>query len=230
MPNHPVEHYKDGQTFLIDKKADWTSFNVVSLMRGILKKTFNIRKLKVGHAGTLDPLATGLLIICVGKNTKKINEYVGLTKEYIADIEFGFTTPSYDMETEADGQFDYSHITKEMVEEVLQKFIGEQEQVPPIFSAKNVNGKRAYKYARSGEKVEMKSSVISIYSLEIQRFEMPRVKVKMTCSKGTYVRAFVRDFGKELNTGATMVGLRRTAIGNFSVENALSIDEFKKNI
>ena len=229
MANYSAEYYKEGKTLLIDKKADWTSFNVVSMVRGVLKRKYNIKKLKVGHAGTLDPLATGLLILCVGKHTKQINKFVGQTKEYIADIEFGFTTTSFDMETDTDEQFDYNHITKDLIETTLDKFIGEQEQIPPIFSAKSINGKRAYKYARAGEKVEMKPSTITIYELEILRYELPRVKIRMTCSKGTYVRAFARDLGTSLNSGATMVGLRRTKIGNFSVENSISIEEFKKN-
>ena len=229
MAKYSADYYKEGKTLLIDKNADWTSFNVVSMVRGVLKRKYDIKKLKVGHAGTLDPLATGLLIICVGKHTKKINEFVGQTKEYITDIEFGFTTSSFDMETDADEQFDYKHITKELAEIKLKEFIGEQQQIPPIFSAKSINGKRAYKYARAGEKVEMKPSAITIHELEILRFELPRIKIRMKCSKGTYVRSFARDLGKSLDSGATMVGLRRTKIGNFPVENSITIDEFKKN-
>jgi tRNA pseudouridine55 synthase len=229
MPEYSAEYYKEGQTLLIDKPKDWTSFNVVNKVRGHLKWAYNIKKIKVGHAGTLDPLATGLLIICTGKNTKKITQYTGLNKEYFAEIELGVTTPSYDLETEADARYPFEHITEARLKETLENHIGKQEQIPPIYSAKNINGKRAYKYAREGKEVEMRPANIEIYELELIKFHLPFAELRIKCSTGTYIRSLARDIGLALNSGARLIDLRRTAIGEFSVNDAIDIDKFEKN-
>ncbi len=229
MSEFNADYYKAGQTILIDKPKEWTSFNVVNKVRGHLKWKYQIKKLKVGHAGTLDPLATGLLIVCIGRHTKKISEYSGLRKEYIAEITFGYTTPSYDLETERDKTFEFKHITQTDLENNLKFFLGKQEQIPPIYSAKNINGKRAYLYAREGKKVEMRKTNIEIYELEILEFKLPIVKIRVNCSAGTYIRSLAYDIGKSMNSGATLTALKRNLIGNFSLNDALSIEEFEKN-
>lgn len=225
-----ADSYQDGQLILIDKPLEWTSFDIVNKIRYLLKKEFNYKKIKVGHAGTLDPLATGLLIVCTGKQTKQIENYQAQEKEYITTIKLGATTPSYDLETKENQIFETKHITKELLENTLNKFIGEQAQVPPIFSAQKVNGKRAYKIARQGENVALKAKTINIYNIQLLDLNMPFFEVKIKCSKGTYIRSIARDIGIFLDSGAYLNKLRRTKIGDFSVENALSIFEFEKKV
>lgn len=226
---------ENGEVFLIDKDLDWTSFNVVKKVKVVLLNKYRLKKLKVGHAGTLDPLASGLVIICTGKQTKSIEKYQAQEKEYIADIKLGSTTPSFDLETEVDRIYPYEHINQEMIGETLSGFIGENEQVPPLFSAKSIDGKRAYKYARKGKQVELKANKVIFFSIDLIHFELPVVKLKIICSKGTYIRSFARDLGLALNSGGHLVGLRRTRIGGYPVEDALKIQEFveiinKRNI
>lgn len=216
-----LEDYKNGLVLLIDKPLNWTSFQVVNKLRWHIRQKFDIKKIKVGHAGTLDPLATGLLIICTGSFTKKIDEYQGQIKEYTGEITLGATTPSYDMETEVNETFSTSHITKELIENTLLQFIGDIEQKPPIFSALKKDGVRLYDMAREGKSVEIASRKIHISAFEITDITLPKLKFRVVCSKGTYIRSLAYDFGKALNSGAYLSELRRTKIGDFSVENAL---------
>lgn len=215
------EDYKNGQVLLIDKPLKWTSFQVVNKLRWHIKQKFGIKKIKVGHAGTLDPLATGLLIICTGKFTKKINEYQGQIKEYTGQFTLGETTPSYDLETEVNETFPTTHITNELIRTTVNQFIGEINQIPPIFSALKKDGKRLYELAREGKTTEIKPRKITIQEFEITKIEMPRINFRVVCSKGTYIRSLAYDFGKVLNSGAHLSKLRRTKIGNFKVEGAL---------
>ncbi len=220
------EDYKSGQVLLIDKPLNWTSFQVVNKMRWEIRQAFDIKKIKVGHAGTLDPLATGLLIICTGKMTKQIDTFQGQIKEYTGTITLGGTTPSYDLESEIDETFSIDHITKAMVENTTTQFLGEIDQFPPIFSALKKDGKRLYEYARAGESVEIKSRKITIETFEIKRFEDNEVEFRVVCSKGTYIRSLAHDFGKALNSGAHLSALRRTKIGDYHVDNAQTLDAF----
>ena len=215
------EEYKNGQVLLIDKPLEWTSFQVVNKLRWHIRQKFNLKKIKVGHAGTLDPLATGLLIICTGNFTKKIDEYQGQIKEYTGEITLGATTPSYDMETEVSENFPTEHITKELIHTTVQQFLGEITQVPPMFSALKKDGVRLYEMAREGKSIEIKPRNIEISAFEITDITMPKIKFRVVCSKGTYIRSLAFDFGKALNSGAYLSELRRTKIGNFNVENAL---------
>jgi len=220
-----------GEVLLIDKPLNWTSFDVVNKIRFIIKRHLGIKKIKVGHAGTLDPLATGLVIVCTGKFTKKIDEYQGMIKEYVAEVRFGATTPTYDLESEPDATFLYEHITEDALAEVLEsQFSGEIEQTPPAFSAIKVKGQKAYDLARRGEKVELKSRKVNIYETDILRFDIPDVTLNVTCSKGTYIRSLAYDMGKALNSGAYLTGLRRTRIGEFRVENAISIEDLENSL
>ncbi|MCK5822764.1 MAG: tRNA pseudouridine(55) synthase TruB [Bacteroidales bacterium] len=219
--------FQTGQVILFDKPLEWTSFNIVKKTRNLLRKKYSYKKIKVGHAGTLDPLATGLLIVCTGKFTKQIEKYQAQEKEYIATIKLGQTTPSFDLETEVDKEFSIDHITENLLKDELKKFIGEQQQVPPNFSAKLVDGKRAYVKARNGEDFEIKPNNISISKIEILEFSLPVVKIRISCSKGTYIRALARDVGEAIKSGAHLTGLRRTKIGEFNVNNALTIVEFE---
>lgn len=221
-----IKEFAVGSTILVDKPLNWTSFDVVNKIRWNLKQVLGVKKIKVGHAGTLDPLATGLLVLCIGKHTKKIDEIMVGTKTYTGTILLGKTTPSYDLETEFDQEFPIDHITPEDLERVRQTFIGEQQQVPPIFSAKQVDGKRAYDLARAGKEVVLKSNTITIESFNIDASELPNVKFEVTCSKGTYIRSIASDFGKRLNSGGTLIELRRTQSGDLSVENAKSVDDW----
>lgn len=214
-------------TFLFDKPYRWTSFDVVGKVRGMCKQTFGER-LKVGHAGTLDPLATGLLIVCIGKDTKTINQYSGLDKEYIATINISASTASYDLEKPFDNFFDYSSIKTEQVFRILQTFVGVQQQFPPSFSAKWINGDRAYNIARQGHIPKLKSNQIIIYEIELLRCELPEIEIRVKCSKGTYIRSLVRDIGKKLSGGAYLSSLRRISIGEFNIKNIISMDEFKE--
>jgi len=217
--------YLAGEILLINKPYRWTSFDVIRKLKNKLIAILNTKKFKIGHAGTLDPLATGLLIVCTGKFTKKIDEFQALEKEYTGTIVLGATTPSFDLETEVDQTFSLEHINSELIHQVAKSFVGEQEQVAPIYSAKKINGERAYNFARRGENVEIKSNKITIFSFEITKIDMPTVEFKIICSKGTYIRAIARDFGKALDTGAHLSALCRTRIGCFTLENALSIEE-----
>ncbi|AMC11584.1 pseudouridine synthase [Lutibacter profundi] len=221
-----VEDFKNGQVLLIDKPLKWTSFQVVNKLRWHIRKQFNLKKIKVGHAGTLDPLATGLLIICTGKFTKKISEYQGQEKEYTGEITLGATTPSYDLETEINATFSTKHITEELINNTAKKFIGNLEQKPPIFSALKKDGKRLYELAREGKTVEIKLRKITISAFEITKIDLPIINFRVVCSKGTYIRSLAYDFGKALNSGAHLSALRRTKIGNFNVENSQGIEEF----
>jgi tRNA pseudouridine55 synthase len=220
--------FATGAMLLMDKPLGWTSFDLVRKSRNVLTRQLKIKKLKVGHAGTLDPLATGLMLVCTGKATKRINEWMGMDKEYTAMIELGRTTPSFDLETETDGAYPYEHITRETLDAALQGFLGETQQRAPLFSAKFVDGKRAYTLARKGSDMELPPHPIRISRLEVTRFELPFVEIKIQCSKGTYIRAFARDLGLALHSGACLTELRRTAIGNFSVADAISPQQFEQ--
>jgi tRNA pseudouridine55 synthase len=216
-----LEELQKGQVLLIDKPLHWTSFDVVNKLRYAILKKFNLKKFKVGHAGTLDPLATGLLIICVGKATKKIHLYQNSDKEYTGTFFIGATTPSYDLETEVNQTFKTEHITDEMIYETAKSFVGIQQQTPPIFSAIKKKGKRLYEHARKGEEVEIKSRQVEIKSFEILSINLPEIRFKVTVSKGTYIRSLAYDFGKALMSGAYLAELRRTKIGDFTVEQAI---------
>ncbi len=225
-----AEDYKEGQILLIDKPLEWTSFQAVNKVRWLIRKTFNLKKIKVGHAGTLDPLATGLLIICTGKFTKKIDTFQAQEKEYTGTLTLGATTPSYDLETEIDQTFDISEITSEKIYEATKQFIGEILQQPPVFSALKKDGKRLYEFARSGETVDVPFRTISISEFEITKINLPNVDFRVVCSKGTYIRSLAADFGKALNNGAYLSALRRTRIGSFTIENAIGMEAFENSI
>jgi len=224
------EAFKNGQVLLIDKPLTWTSFQVVNKLRWEIRQQFNIKKIKVGHAGTLDPLATGLLIICTGKQTKQIDTYQGQVKEYTGTFTLGATTPSYDLETEIDNTFSIAHITEALLHETTQQFTGEIQQKPPIFSAIKKDGKRLYELARKGETTEIKERTVTVTSFEITKINLPAVDFRIICSKGTYIRSIAFDFGKALNSGGHLSALRRTKIGEFSVDNALSVAGFIENL
>ncbi len=222
------EQFLAGEVLLFDKFTDWTSFDVVNKVRSTLKYQYDIPKLKVGHAGTLDPLATGLLIICTGKKTKEIQSFQDLPKEYITTVKFGETTPSFDLETEVDKTFSLETLSEENIISAVDSFKGKQKQMPPDFSAKRIKGKRAYENARKGKSVDLKPSDIEIYDIEVLNINLPYAEIKINCSKGTYIRAIARDLGEKLNNGAHLTKLRRTKIGNFSVEDAITVDLFQK--
>jgi tRNA pseudouridine55 synthase len=224
------EDYKNGQVLLIDKPLNWTSFQVVNKLRWEIRQRFNIKKIKVGHAGTLDPLATGLLIICTGKQTKEIHIYQGQIKEYTGTITLGATTPSYDLETEINQTFSTEHITEDLLKETTKQFIGDIQQKPPIFSAIKKDGKRLYELARKGETTEINARTVTVSAFEITNINLPQVDFKVVCSKGTYIRSLAFDFGNALNSGAHLSALRRTKIGDFSVDKANSVDDFIKNL
>ena len=226
MEKKNAQDYLDGQVLLIDKPLEWTSFQVVNKLRWQLRQTFNLKKIKVGHAGTLDPLATGLLIICTGKMTKQINTFQEQIKAYTGTLKLGSTTPSYDLETEIDQRFTTDHITNNVIHETINEFRGEIDQFPPVFSALKKHGKRFYEFARAGEKVEINSRKVTIHNFEILNIKNKTVNFSVTCSKGTYIRSLAHDFGKALKSGAHLTGLRRTKIGSFSIENATSIEDF----
>jgi len=224
------EAYKNGQVLLIDKPLTWTSFQVVNKLRWEIRQRFSIKKIKVGHAGTLDPLATGLLIICTGKQTKQIDTYQGQVKEYTGTFTLGGTTQSYDLETEIDNTFPTAHITEELLHETTKQFVGEIQQKPPIFSAIKKDGKRLYELARKGETIEIKERTVTVSSFEITKIKLPEVEFRIICSKGTYIRSIAFDYGKALNSGGYLSALRRTKIGNFSVDDAFSVEEFITNL
>ena len=222
-----LEEIQYGQILLVDKPLDWSSFNVVNKIKFKLKREFKLKKIKVGHAGTLDPRATGLLIVCTGKATKQISEIQDAPKEYFVEIKLGVQTESYDTEKPEILHQDISHITGEKVQEILQKFIGEVDQKPPVFSALKIEGERAYNLARAGVQVEMKNRKITIYYIDNVEIEFPFVRFSVGCSKGTYIRTLAHDIGQKLGVGAYLTTLRRTKIGNFSVEN--STDKYLQN-
>lgn len=228
--NLQVEDYKNGQLILIDKPLNWTSFQVVNKVRWLIRKQFSLKKIKVGHAGTLDPLASGLLILCVGKFTKQIETYQAQHKEYTGTITLGGTTPSYDLETEIDQTFDISAITEAQIHDTTRQFIGDIQQQPPVFSALKKEGKRLYEYARAGEEVEIPTRAIHISAFEITNINMPNIEFRVACGKGTYIRSLAHDFGKALDNGGHLSALRRTKIGEFSVNDAVSIEDFETQL
>ena len=221
-----AQDYKDGQVILIDKPLHWTSFQVVNKLRWAIRKSYDIQKIKVGHAGTLDPLASGLLVICTGKMTKQIHTFQGQEKEYTGTFTLGSTTPSYDLETEIETYFPTEHITKNLILETAKQFVGRIKQYPPIFSAIKKEGKRLYESARAGQSVEIQPRDVEITTLEITSVDNLKVNFRVVCSKGTYIRSLAYDFGKALNSGAHLSALRRVRIGDFDVKNALSVDDF----
>ncbi len=218
-----------GEVLYFNKPLTWTSFDLVNKFRYKLSRKLKVKKIKVGHAGTLDPLATGVMIICTGKATKRIEEFQYQTKEYVATLKLGETTPSFDLEKEVDGVYPTAHITREAVEAVLQQFVGTIQQIPPVFSACKVDGKRAYDLARKGDQVELKAKTLVIDEMELLECELPVIKIRVVCSKGTYIRALARDIGVALNSGAHLIGLERTRIGDITLDQCMSpeaIDAF----
>ena len=224
------DDYLAGQVLLIDKPLNWTSFQVVNKLRWEIRQAFKIKKIKVGHAGTLDPLATGLLVICTGKMTKQIDTFQGQVKEYTGSITLGSTTPSFDLETEINETFSTKHITDTLIKGTTKQFIGDIEQFPPVFSALKKDGKRLYEFARAGEDVEIKSRTVNISEFEITSIEGLNVHFRVVCSKGTYIRSLANDFGKAVQSGAHLSALRRTKIGNFNIDNATAIEYFIKGL
>ncbi len=223
-----AEDFKNGQVLLVDKPLTWSSFQAVNKIRWVIRKAFDIKKIKVGHAGTLDPLATGLLIICTGKFTKKLSTYQGQDKEYTGEITLGGTTPTYDLESEVSETFSTTHITEEAIHNTTAQFIGTIKQQPPVFSALKKDGKRLYEYARNNEVIEIPKREVVISEFEITNISLPKVEFRVVCSKGTYIRSLAYDFGKALDSGAHLSALRRTKIGDFSTDNAICPIAFEK--
>jgi len=223
-------NFEKGEILYFDKPLRWTSFDLVNKARNIIRYQLGVKKLKIGHAGTLDPLATGVMIVCAGKCTKQIDTFQYQTKEYVATLQLGSTTPSFDLETEVDGVYPTEHITEELLKETLSKFIGEIKQVPPVYSAVKINGKRAYQYARKGEEVEIKPKTLVIDEIELLSFADNVATIRVVCSKGTYIRALARDIGLELNSGAHLIALKRTRIGDVKVDDCVSIEKFESMI
>ena len=223
-------NFQEGEVLLFNKPLYWTSFDLVNKIRIIIRSTLGIKKIKVGHAGTLDPLASGLMIICTGKATKRIDEFRDLDKEYIATFHLGETTPSFDLETETDNHYPTDHISEEMVKNVLTGFLGEQQQTPPIYSAKLIGGKRAYQFARKGIDKKLEPVVVFFREIELIYFKNPEIQLKLVCSKGTYIRSFARDFGQALESGSYLSALERTAIGTYHIMNAFNLETFEENI
>lgn len=219
-----------GIVFNFNKPLTWTSFDAVNKVRHALKKFYDHKKLKVGHAGTLDPLADGVLIICAGKATKSIDSIQAQTKEYVAEITLGATTPSYDLETEINTTFNIDAINQTQVEEALHSFLGEQQQIPPVFSAKKIDGKAAYTLARAGKEVEMRPNTITIYEIELLSYSLPTLSVRIKCSKGTYIRSIAHDLGQKLSNGAHLSKLTRTAVGSYEISDSLNLEEFANSI
>ncbi len=225
-----AEDYLSGHVLLIDKPLHWTSFQVVNKLRWEIRRAFDIKKIKVGHAGTLDPLATGLLVICTGKMTKQIDTFQGQAKEYTGTFVLGSSTPSYDLESEIDQTYPTSHITEDLIKSTTSQFVGDIHQFPPVFSALKKDGKRLYEFARAGEEVDIPSRLVNISEFEITAIDGLNVNFRVVCSKGTYIRSLANDFGKALNSGAHLSALRRTKIGDFNVEDALTPEEFIKSL
>ncbi len=231
MPEFKTTYdFPGGEILLFNKELNWTSFDVVNKVRYHLCKKLGIKELKVGHAGTLDPLASGLIILCTGKTTKQIEEIQKDEKEYVATLKIGATTPSFDLETEEDSTADFSHVSPELVKETIQKFVGETDQVPPVFSAVKIKGKRAFDYARKGEEIELKAKRIVIRKIELEECTLPEIRIRVNCGKGTYIRALARDIGEALHCGAYLTALERTKIGSFNVKDAFLVDEFIENL
>lgn len=222
-------NFPEGYVAVIDKPLEWTSTDVVRKIKFRLNR-MGYRKIKVGHAGTLDPLATGILLVCIGRATKRVDELQAERKEYVAELMLGATTPSYDMEHPVDRTYPTDHITREKVEAALQSLTGERLQAPPIYSAKKVEGVRAYEFARAGEGVELRKALINIYSITLEEYSMPRIRIRVECSKGTYIRSLAQEIGEALDSGAYLTSLRRTRSGEFRVENATSLDDFLINL
>jgi tRNA pseudouridine55 synthase len=227
MIHQPAGNFVEGEVLLFDKPLYWTSFDLVNKVRLMIKSIIGLPDIKVGHAGTLDPLAGGLMIICTGRATKRIEEFRDLDKEYVADIKLGATTPSHDLETEVEGTYPFDHISEKLVRTTLEKFLGEQKQVPPLHSAKLIKGKRAYEYARKGIEKELAPVSVIFREIDLISFSLPEIRIRMICSKGTYVRSFVRDLGLALGSGAYLSSLVRTSIGQFRIENAFSLENFE---
>lgn len=222
-------NFPEGYVAVIDKPLEWTSTDVVRKIKFRLQR-MGYRKIKVGHAGTLDPLATGILLVCIGRATKRVDELQAERKEYVAELMLGATTPSYDMEHPVDRTYPTDHITREKVEAALQSLTGERLQAPPIYSAKKVEGVRAYEFARAGEDIELRKALINIYSITLEEYSMPRIRIRVECSKGTYIRSLAQEIGEALDSGAYLTSLRRTRSGDFTVENATSLDDFLTNL
>lgn len=218
--------FAQGSTILVDKPLGWTSFDVVNKLRWHLRQRLGVKKLKVGHAGTLDPLATGLLVICIGKHTKNIEGFIADSKTYTGTFLLGKTTPSFDLETEFNQEFPTTHIDEVLLEQVRMSFLGKQQQVPPIFSAKQIDGKRAYDLARAGKEVVMKSNEIEIHSFTIDAQRFPEIDFEISCSKGTYIRSIAHDFGQKCESGASLIALRRTLSGSFSIADSKSVEDW----
>jgi tRNA pseudouridine55 synthase len=221
-----IKEFSEGSTIIVDKPLTWTSFDVVNKIRWNLKQALKVKKIKVGHAGTLDPLATGLLILCIGKNTKLIDSIMIGEKTYTGTFLLGKTTPSYDLETEFNQDFETNHISDELLESIRLNFLGEIKQVPPIFSAKQIDGQRAYDLARAGKEVELKANTVFVSDFKITSNRFPEIDFEISCSKGTYIRSIAHDFGKALNSGATLIKLRRTNSGDYSINDAKSVEEW----
>lgn len=221
-----AQDFQDGQVLLIDKPLNWTSFQAVNKLKWALKSKLGLKKIKIGHAGTLDPLASGLLLVCTGKFTKRITELQGQAKEYTGTITVGATTPSYDLETEINETFPIEHITDEMIHETVKQFLGEIDQRPPIFSALKKDGIRLYEHARAGEEVEIPTRKTTIHEFEITRIALPEIDFRVVCSKGTYIRSLAFDFGKALHSGGHLTVLRRTKIGDYDVKNGYGLEAF----
>lgn len=220
-------NFKEGEVLYFDKPYRWTSFALVNKIRYHVSRKLGVKKIKVGHAGTLDPLATGVMIVCTGKATKRIEEFQYHTKEYVATLQLGATTPSYDLEKEIDATYPTGHITRELVEETLQRFVGAIEQVPPAFSACKVDGKRAYELARKGDEVQLKPKTLVIDEIELLECALPEIKIRVVCSKGTYIRALARDIGEALHSGAHLTALCRTRVGKVTLENCMKVEDFE---
>jgi len=224
------QDFLEGQLILIDKPLKWSSFQAVNAIKWAIRKRYQLKKIKVGHAGTLDPLASGLLLICVGKFTKRIHEFQGMSKVYEGTITLGSSTPSYDLETEIDTIYPTEHITEELIHKARISFLGKIAQKPPVFSALKKDGKRLYEYAREGKELELKARSVEIFAFEILQINMPDIHFRIQCSKGTYIRSIAHDFGKALNSGGYLSSLRRTKIGEYNVDNAVTPANFKENI
>lgn len=222
--------FEGGELLIFDKPLYWTSFDLVKKVKNIIRARSGIKKLKVGHAGTLDPLATGVMIICTGKFTKRISELQDHDKEYLATFHLGATTPSFDLETEVDARFDTAGISEEMVKNAIKEFGGKQMQVPPVYSAKNIDGKRAYEYARKGIDVKMEAVPVLFYELELTKYVLPEIMIRIRCSKGTYIRSLARDLGLKLGCGAYLSSLVRTGSGPYTLSDSMTLEEFEKKL
>ncbi|MBR5885617.1 MAG: tRNA pseudouridine(55) synthase TruB [Alistipes sp.] len=229
MELQDINLVEDGYVAVIDKPLEWTSADVVRKVKFRLQR-MGYRKIKVGHAGTLDPLATGILLVCIGRATKRVDSLQAERKEYVADLMLGATTPSFDMEHPVDQTYPYEHITREMLEQALKSLEGERLQSPPLYSAKKVEGVRAYEFARQGEEIELKKALINIYSLTLEEYDLPKIRIRVECSKGTYIRSLAQEIGEAVGSGAYLTSLRRTASGDFRVENAWQLEDFLKKL